>query len=88
LISLGYPSARQPIVELELELGIGIGSRSFHNTLTVRDLPRVFMGSSSSTVTRNKAAPALWLSVSAIVSLIGTLLAGRSEKAKSAIAIA
>jgi metabolite-proton symporter len=39
-------------------------------------------------VTSNKAAPALWLSVAAIVGLVGTLLAGRSEKAKSAVAIA
>jgi hypothetical protein len=39
-------------------------------------------------VTRNKAAPALWLSVAAIVGLAGTLLAGRSEKAKSEVALA
>ena len=38
--------------------------------------------------TGNKAAPALWLSVAAIVGLTGTLLAGRSEKAKSRVAIA
>jgi hypothetical protein len=39
-------------------------------------------------VTGNKAAPALWLSVAAIVGLTGTLLAGRSEKAKATVAIA
>jgi metabolite-proton symporter len=38
--------------------------------------------------TRNKAAPALWLSVAAIVGLTGTLLSGRSQKAKSKVALA
>jgi len=39
-------------------------------------------------LTGNKAAPALWLTVAAIVGLTGTLLAGRSEKVKSRVAIA
>jgi len=39
-------------------------------------------------LTGNKAAPALWLTIAAIVGLTGTLLAGRSEKVKSRVAIA
>jgi len=38
-------------------------------------------------VTKNKAAPALWLSTAAIVGLTGTLLSGHSEKARSELAL-